>query len=131
MKLINNAGFDLLQADKEMCWEEAMVFPVIANSEKFGGFNDWVLPDLHTLMNLKIISRKKKGDFWSSSTSVDCNDAWYVNFSSGIGFDLYKFGYCMVRLVRASQCSAIIEAGKQKMISLSVQRTSRYGMSSR
>lgn len=131
MKLINYAGFDVLQADKEMCWEEAVAFPDIANSEKVGGFNDWALPDVDTLMELKIISRKKKGDFWSSSTSFDSNDAWYVDFFSGIGFDGYKSGYCMVRLVRASQCSAILEAGKQKVISLSVQHTRRYRMSSR
>lgn len=110
MKLINIAGFSVIDAEKKMTWDEAMSLPAKANAEAIGGFTDWVLPDPNTLKALASIL-PESGWFWSSLPYDDHpNCAWYVHFLSGY-VDNYYNDYCnQVRLVREGQCLDIVQA---------------------
>lgn len=111
MKLLNIAGFDVLETDNEMTWDEAMAFPAIANAQQAGGFSDWVLPDMDTLKALQRVSEQKKGWFWSSSPNAGFSyGAWGVGFGLGlVGFN-DKDDYGQVRLVRAGQFLASVNS---------------------
>lgn len=112
MKLIDIAGFPVVDTEQVVNWDEAMTFPAKANADAVGGFTDWVLPDLDTLKALASL-QPGKGWFWSSSPhSSRSGNAWSVNFYYGfVGYG-NKFDGLRVRLVRAGQCLDIVQSSQ-------------------
>lgn len=126
MKLLNIAGFDVLDSEKRLTWDDADSWVEGVNSDVVAGFTDWVLPDVDTLRALYRICR---GDvdgvyalddwFWSSSPSADGSlSSWYVNFSSGAVYFCHEINCLQVLLVRAGQMFAIGRAGQLESMRL-------------
>lgn len=89
------------KAPRSMNWNDALNY---CENLSESGYSDWRLPNIDELKTIIGYEKSKLGDtdqFWSSSTPSCCPDlAWYVDFSNGDVYNLYKSIDYHVRCIR-------------------------------
>ena len=107
---------------KGYTWEEAFEYAKNLNTEKYGGYNDWRVPNIDELYSIRTFELNKcsngenyfikkplvesmssfTSDFFWSSTDIEevSNGAWNVEFLNGYNFANFKAFSYYVRCVR-------------------------------
>jgi hypothetical protein len=95
-----------------MTWAAALTY---CENLQLANHDDWRLPNINELQSIVDYSKNNpsidtvafpgtmSSGYWSSTTGVDSNDAWYVYFNCGFVYDGYKYNSLFVRAVRGEK----------------------------
>jgi len=94
-------------------WREAIDYAETANTQRYGGYDDWRLPTVHELATLINYDRHDPASdfpgmpskcFWSSSShALHTSDAWYVyGYNGSVCYNDKTYDYA-ARCVRGER----------------------------